>query len=103
RNNRSRANEDALDADPIAAALFVLMSNIERFTGTATELLSRLELGTFPWQRGRSWPKDAARLSGHLRRLAPLLRARGIKVDFDHRSPDAFRNRLIEIRRIRPK
>jgi RepB DNA-primase N-terminal domain len=103
RHNRATANDDALDADPVAGALILLISKTEPFVGSASQLLSALELWTLPSQRGRAWPKDATRLSGHLRRLAPLLRPRGISIDFDHRSPDAARDRLIEIKRVAPK
>src|SRR5262249_40797999 len=101
--NRSSANDEALDADPVAGALIVLMSRCEVFVGTATDLLSALEPSASPTQRDRRWPKDATRLSGHLRRLAPLLRPQGITIDFDHRPPDANRKRLIQIKRVGPK
>ena len=101
--SRSTANDDALDADPVASAVVDLVNKTGDFFGTATELLTTLELHLLPTQRDRRWPKDATRLSSHLRRLPPLLRSRGIAIDFDHRSADAARKRLIEIKRMGPK
>jgi hypothetical protein len=100
--NRSSATEEALDADPVAVAVVDLIEKNEHFAGTATELLSALEGCASPTQRDRRWPKDATRLSSHLRRLPPLLRPRGIEIVFS-RSADAARKRLIEIKRVDPK
>jgi hypothetical protein len=100
--NRSNATEEALDADPVAVAAVDLINKSGHFVGTATELLSALEGYVLPTQRDRRWPKDATRLSSHLRRLPPLLRPLGIVIDFS-RSADAARKRLIEIKRVGPK
>lgn len=48
RHNRSNASEDALEADPVAAALIGFMASKAEFEGTATELLSNLEGLTLP-------------------------------------------------------
>lgn len=101
--NRSTATEDALDADPVGAAVIKLIAREAEFRGTATELLTALENYVLPAQRDRRWPKDATRLGGHLRRLAPLLRARQIEIEFDERSRDAARNRLIVVKCVGPK
>jgi putative DNA primase/helicase len=103
RHNRSSSIEDALDADPVGTGLIVFLADKPEYEGTATELLSSLEISTSPSQRDRRWPKDATRLSSQLRRLAPLLRPRGITIDFGERSPDATRKRLIKIKRVDPK
>jgi hypothetical protein len=102
RQNRSNASEEAVDADAVAGAVIDLVNHSHSFLGTATELLSKLELYVSPTHRDRRWPKDATRLSNHLRRLPPLLRPRGIEITF-HRSADATRKRLIEIKRVGPK
>jgi hypothetical protein len=99
-HNRSSANEDALDADPVATAVIEFMSDKSEFVGTATELLSKLEALISPSQRDRRWPKDATRLSSSLRRLPPLLRPRGIEIDFDKRSADASRKRHLVIKKV---
>jgi hypothetical protein len=101
--NRSSASDDALDADSVAGAIIELMAGKQEFVGTAAELLSALEVFVLPTQRDRYWPKDATRLSTRLRRLAPLLRSRGIATDFGDRTPDAARRRLIKIKRASPK
>jgi hypothetical protein len=100
--NRSTANEEALDADPVAVAVVDFMNRKESFVGTATEMFSELERHAPPVQRDRRWPKDPTRLSSHLRRLPPLLRPRGIEIEFS-RSADATRKRQIEIRRVGTK
>jgi putative DNA primase/helicase len=102
-HNRSSASEDALDADPVATAVIDFMSDKLEFVGTATELLSKLEALISPSQRDRRWPKDATRLSSHLRRLPPLLRPRGIEIDFGKRSADAARKRHLVIKKVGPK
>jgi hypothetical protein len=98
--NRSSANEDALDADPVAGAVIQVMATRKHFRGTATELLAALESCSLPNRQDRRWPKDATRLSGQLRRVPPLLRPRGIEINFD-RSPNASRNRVIEIKLVK--
>jgi hypothetical protein len=102
-HNRSSATEDALDADPLAGAVVQFMSGRVEFIGTATELLSTLEAWVLPAQRDRRWPRDATRLSSHIRRLPPLLRPRGITFDFDDRSTDSARKRLIRIKKVGAK
>jgi hypothetical protein len=102
RQNRSSATEDAVDADAVGGAIIDLMNTTARFEGSATELLSKLE-GKLPMgPRDRRWPKDATRLSNHLRRLPPLLRPRGIYISFE-RSADSTRKRLIVIERAHAK
>jgi hypothetical protein len=98
--NRSTANEDAVDADPVAGAVLQLVTSENSFVGTATELLDKLELKLPLNRQDRRWPKDATRLSGQLRRIAPLLRPRGIEIGFDKRSSDAARNRLVEVKKV---
>ena len=41
RRSRLSANDDALDADPVAGAVIKFMSGKDEFVGTATELLTR--------------------------------------------------------------
>jgi hypothetical protein len=80
---RAEAHELTLEASVIAP--YVRLLAREGFVGTATELLRRLDeqggenLGEL---RRNGWPKDARRLSGALRRIAPDLRAVGLGVDF---------------------
>ena len=97
--NRSSAIEEAIDADPLATAILDLVNKKGQFEGTATELLSALASYAPPTQHERNWPRDATRLSGHLRRLPPLLRQHGIEITY-RRTTDAARKRIIDIRRI---
>jgi putative DNA primase/helicase len=100
--NRSNAIEEAIDADLVAGAIVDLVNKQGQFVGTATKLLSDLEIYAPQTHRERNWPRDATRLSSHLRRLPPLLRQHGIEITY-HRTTDAARKRIIEIRRIGPK
>jgi hypothetical protein len=101
--NRSRTNQDAIEADPVAGAVMELIRKKGFFEGTATQLLSELMAVAGLNQQSRRWPKDATRLSSQLRRLPPLLRPEGIEITFDDRSPDQARTRLIKITRMEAK
>jgi hypothetical protein len=80
--NRADANEFTLEASAIADPVRELADR--GFLGTATELLAALRDGVDEETiRLRNWPKDATRVSGDLRRIAPNLRAIGITVEFD--------------------
>jgi hypothetical protein len=90
--NRDEAVESVIDADPVAAALRVLMEKwterterTERtmWTGTASDLLGAL--GEVVGERGvkeKTWPASPRALSGRLRRAATFLRKIGIQMDF---------------------
>jgi hypothetical protein len=71
---------DVLEGDPLAAALIRLVEYEGHWEGTATELLSDLaqEVDFTPEIR-RTWPSNAANLSGRLTRMAPALRQYGIE------------------------
>ena len=97
--NRASSSADATDADPVALSILALMSSKTEFLGTSTKLLSTLTAHASPDERDRRWPKDATRLSSHLRRLPPLLRQRGIEIDFSQRSNDIHRKRIISIKK----
>jgi hypothetical protein len=54
------------------------------FSGTATDLLTRLtEIAGDEVVRRKTWPATPRLLSTHLRKLAPNLRATGIKIEFE--------------------
>ena len=91
--NRLDATESALDGDPVAELARALA--LKGWTGTATELLTRLIEGTpEPTQRLAKF-KHARQVSDALRRLAPALRQVGVEVDFP---PRGAKRRLIVIR-----
>jgi hypothetical protein len=69
------------------------------WTGTATELLSRLEeIVGDRTIKGKNWPNSARALSGRLRRGATFLRKSGINVQFDRTN----REKLITISGVPP-
>jgi hypothetical protein len=69
----------SLEADPVAAAVFALLSEEGDFTGTATKLLAELnEVAEEGVTRRRGWPRTAHHLSGRLMRLAPAFRRQGV-------------------------
>jgi len=82
--NRADAVEDVIDADAVALALRRLLTVCTVWTGSCTELLAALTQHTTERiSRSRDWPDCARKLSGRLRRLATVLRASGIAVEFD--------------------
>ncbi len=83
RGNRAGAREVALD-DSLVAGLVRTIAADGAFTGTASELLARLETMVVPEVlKTRAWPKQPHILSGNLRLIANDLRAEGwADVDF---------------------
>lgn len=67
-----------VDDDPVAAAIVELVTAKGGLEHTAQQLLDRL---TVPDPRPRSWPTSARGMGGHVRRIAPALRAVGIEVE----------------------
>jgi hypothetical protein len=98
--NRVEANELTLEASLIAPLIRELAH--AGFTGTATDLLQRLNDRTPEKQKQqKGWPANARALSNALRRITPNLRAIGVEVEFlGHRGQQ--RQRLITIRRRNP-
>ena len=88
--NRSNANDLALDVSPLPTALqsFLEMQRPDSeetrtWEGTATELLECLNTRVNDnTSRLRAWPKSASILGGALKRLAPNLREAGFGVEF---------------------
>ena len=90
--NRTATDQTALEASPIGHYL----SRLGEWSGTATELLARLnemanetdkitdadKIG--PTRRQEGWPKAANALSGKLHLLAPNLRRIGVDVSIAH-------------------
>jgi hypothetical protein len=83
-DNRNRAVDDVVDADPVSAAVRAIMSSRTEWRGTATELLEFL--GTFAGERvvkSKNWPVSPRALANRLRRSATFLRSIGIEIGFD--------------------
>jgi hypothetical protein len=98
--NLDEAVESVLDANLVATAVRTLMANQTEWTGTATDLLDLLgraagEKAT----RAKTWPADATRLGGRLRRAATFLRKVGIEIDIGKRQGHA-RTRTITLSSI---
>jgi hypothetical protein len=82
--NREKANETALEADPVAETVFELMKNRDEWTGTATDLWKVLgTLADEEVKHSKAWPKAPNVLSGRMKRLAPALRRAGIEYGED--------------------
>jgi hypothetical protein len=78
--NRKEATESALDADPVAGAVWALMSDRDEWSGTAGELWKALgDLVEEEIRHTKDWPGAPNALSGKLKRLAPALREIGIE------------------------
>jgi energy-coupling factor transporter ATP-binding protein EcfA2 len=87
--NREAANTAVVDSDPLTDALRHVLAEHglrdpdgERsWSGTAADLLSLLHnAAPDEVRRERTWPKDATRLSGRIRRIAPAWRRVGLEV-----------------------
>ncbi|MBL6080215.1 hypothetical protein JMJ56_19540 [Belnapia sp. T18] len=78
-DNRAGAVAGVIEADTIAATVQAIAAEEGIWQGTASELLLEINGRTSPdRQRERDWPKDATRMSGKLRRVAPALRRAGV-------------------------
>lgn len=78
--NRAEAVEAVIEADPVAVAVRAYMERQPggKWQGTASDLLEIVNSqAPAEQQREKGYPKDAARLSTRLRRLAPALRRCG--------------------------
>jgi hypothetical protein len=95
--NRRRAVEDALEADPVAACVRTIMAKQAKWSGTASDLL-HAAVGQHKHNlpgNGADWPKNPRALAGRLRRSQEFLRTLGIEITFKREGRD--RNRIIRI------
>ena len=84
--NIDEAVETVLDANLVATAVRTFMANQTEWTGTATDLLDLLgRVAGEKATRAKTWPADATRLGGKLRRAATFLRKVGIEIDIGKR------------------
>jgi putative DNA primase/helicase len=100
--NRSDAVAAAAEASPLVPAIEGVLARIgvhaAGFEGTATELLGRLgEVCSEAERRARWYPATASQVGSRLRRIAPLLRSRGIEFR-SHKDTAKKRTRLIILR-----
>jgi hypothetical protein len=90
----------ALDADKVSGALVTILDQGD-FSGTVGGLLDRLEEVTTPGVvRSRLWPKSPKELAGHLRRIAPDLRKRGIGLGIGKRTSKGVQ---VTLSRVEPE
>lgn len=83
-SSRAIASAMAVDASPVGILIVKMMESREHWEGKASELLTVLkELADDDQRRSRSFPKDAIRLSGQLRRMVQPLASVGVWVGFD--------------------
>ena len=80
--NRAAASELALEMDRFAGLLISLMRDLGYWSGTATDLLRDVHEELGQEARSNDVPNTQRGLSNQLRRLAHLLRGRGLDVEF---------------------
>ena len=82
--NCSAANDVALEASPLVAPIQQLLDDPPFWTGTASELLAKLNgLVGDKAAHAQGWPKSPQALSNKLRRITPNLAGVGIRVEHD--------------------
>ena len=95
-DNRSSANEMALDVSPLPVLLRELVE-ANMWEGTASELQAVLdERASDGVKRLKAYPKNAKAVGSALRRLAPNLRETGLEVTF-YRETTGAKRRLIRM------
>lgn len=81
--NRSAVVEQSLEADQVAVAVRLLMTERDSWEGNASALLEALEtLIPDSTKRSKPWPKAAHVLSNRLKRASTFLRKVGLEVEF---------------------
>lgn len=102
--NRAAAIETVIDADPVASFVAVLLANSgAKWTGTAGELLDKMESATGTAQRNAgNFPKTARAVSAALKRAAPFLRKSGISLTGPAREANTGK-RIIRLERPAPR
>jgi hypothetical protein len=101
RANRAEANRAAIEVSPVGEALLELMLTIKSssWRGDLKKLLRVLTLQKDEQSRARAWPRSPRDLRATLDRLAPNLRAEGVKITYVGKDP-ATRRRTVEIRKL---
>jgi putative DNA primase/helicase len=85
--NRRDVSEAAFEADPVAVAIWKLITTekIDGFEGTATTLLDAINnYASEGIKKSKYWPQNPAQLGNRVARAAPLLKAKGCTVERRH-------------------
>lgn len=81
--SRDTAMASAVDSSTVGTLIVQLMQSHSEWSGNATMLLSAIRnIASDELRRSRSFPKDAIRLSGQVRRIQRPLRTMGVAVEF---------------------
>jgi putative DNA primase/helicase len=100
QRNLDESAEAAVDANPVGAAIRVLLEQQEQWQGEPRELLEALaELVSDKAQKQDDWPKNPQKLGQILRRIAPALRRAGI----GYQRPPRGKSRVIRLFRALEK
>ncbi|WP_423243228.1 hypothetical protein [Clostridium autoethanogenum] len=86
-NNQNRANDEALESNPVASTIIALMKNEEKWEGTVSQLLTKLCDVAFIEKidtNSRLWPKEPNVLSRRLNEVKSNLLLYGIHYDIRH-------------------
>jgi hypothetical protein len=96
--NRASANDLALESAHIFEPLRQIAED-GGFEGSLAELLDRLgDLVDEEVTRRKAWPRSERALVGHLKRIAPNMRAVGIEIGLDKQHP-VTRRRVVEVQK----
>ncbi len=94
--NLAQAVDAVIEADPVASAVRALMKTWTEWKGTASQLLTTLELEAGERAaRSKAWPQSSRALSGRLRRAATALRRTGVDVVFEREGHERTRTVII--------
>lgn len=99
-NNQARANQEALDSNPVANAVILFMNQTNLFEGKISELLT--ELNTIAIQNGIDiksplWANEANVLSRRLNELKSNLKKEGIEFQVKHKT----QGKIITIEKVK--
>jgi hypothetical protein len=100
RCNLDESAEVAVDANPVGAAIRVLLETRDQWEGEPRELLEALD-AVVPQRvlKQDDWPKNPQKLGQILRRIAPALRRAGI----GYQRPPRGKSRIIRLFRALEK
>ncbi|SIN98772.1 hypothetical protein SAMN05444722_0021 [Rhodovulum sp. ES.010] len=90
--NRRALEETALDGNALASAILALLADHGPWRGTATDWIAHLRR-CYPalTDAADAFPRKPAAFGAELRRIAPLLRRRGIRITHDREGKDRRR------------